>query len=288
MDKQAAMVTGEVADNRCAAPDHFLMTVRLPLSFPTPDPGQFVMVREAGRQEPLLARPFSIFDFYRRGDEVALEVLYRVAGRGTTLLSRLKPGDGLTLLGPLGKGFGIPDGIKRGVFVAGGVGVAPLHFLIHRRFPATTGGSGREAVFYFGARSQDLLAGIERLRGSCDLRVCTDDGSQGYRGLVTERLKGDMDAYDPGETVIFACGPLPMLRALKRLLGHHPIPCQASLEERMACGIGACLGCAIAIRGPGGKREYRKVCQDGPVFDLQEVLPGVSVGPKGDDHDCAV
>lgn len=281
MDKIQAMRTGVIIDNRCAAPGHFLMTVRLPSSFKTPAPGQFVMVRQAGRFEPLLSRPFSVFDFHRNGDDCVLEILYRVAGRGTFLFSKMRKGDGLTVVGPLGRGFAIPAGIKRGLLVAGGVGVAPLHYLVHTGF--RTGGtqSPGEAVFYFGARSLDLLAGLDRLSGFCDLRICTDDGSRGYHGPVTDLLECDIDGYDPKETVVFGCGPSPMIRSLGRLLGNSPIPCQVSLEERMACGIGACLGCAVAIGGPGGKTEYRKVCEDGPVFDLRQILPASPVEAQG-------
>jgi dihydroorotate dehydrogenase electron transfer subunit len=119
------------------------------------------------------------------------------------------------------------------------------------------------------------------LSGFCDLRICTDDGSRGYRGPVTDLLKRNLDDYDPKETVVFACGPTPMIRALGRLLENNPIPCQVSLEERMACGIGACLGCAIAIGGPGRKTEYRKVCKDGPVFDLREIALTSPVDAQG-------
>jgi dihydroorotate dehydrogenase electron transfer subunit len=273
MDEKKAMMTGEIVENRCTAPGHFHMTVRLPPSFTTPAPGQFVMIREGGRGEPLLARPFSVFDFHRKGYHCVLELLYRVAGWGTSLFSGLRSGDKATLLGPLGRGFTLPAGVRRALFVAGGVGVAPLHFLIHSGFLATGVENPREAIFYLGARTKELLTGFERLSGLCDLRVCTDDGSRGHRGPVTDLLKRDIDDYDPKETVVFACGPTPMIRALERLLENNLIPCQVSLEERMACGIGACLGCAIAIGGPGKKTEYRKVCEDGPVFELREILP---------------
>ncbi|TSA47983.1 MAG: dihydroorotate dehydrogenase electron transfer subunit [Deltaproteobacteria bacterium] len=278
MHEKQAMMTGEIIDNRCEAPDHFLMTVRLPSSFTTPAPGQFVMIREAGRGEPLLARPFSVFDFHRYRDDAVLEFLYRVAGRGTSLFSRMRPGDGLTLLGPLGRGFTLPAEIGRALLVAGGVGVAPLNFLFQSEFKKTGTDRRKEAIFYLGARSRDLLAGFERMSGFCDLRICTDDGSRGYRGPVTDLLKRDIDGYDPKETVVFACGPTPMIRVLGRLFKNNLIPCQVSLEERMACGIGACLGCAIAIGGPGRKTEYRKVCEDGPVFDLREILLTTAFG----------
>lgn len=277
MIENRSLVTGTVTENHPAAPDHFLLTVRLPLTFASPAPGQFVMVREASRREPLLARPLSVMGFTRRNDHAVLELLYHVAGRGTALLSRIGPGGEIAVLGPLGRGFTRPDRIRRALFVAGGVGVAPLLYLLHSPMFASqeseAGGTGPEKVFYLGARTEKLLAGLDRLKGRCTLGICTDDGSLGHHGPVTDLLKRDMGGYDPEDTVIYACGPTPMVRALGRVLGEHPVPCQVSLEERMACGLGACLGCAVAVRNPEGKREYRRVCHDGPVFDLKEILP---------------
>ncbi len=272
MNENRSLLLGWVIGNRRTAPDHFFMTIRLPLSFAPPSPGQFVMVRESGPREPLLARPLSVFGFQRHVDHFVLELLYRVAGRGTSLFARLQPGDELTVLGPLGKGFTLPAGIKRALFVAGGVGVVPLIFLLHSGFLTAEAQHDTEKIFYLGARSADLLIGLERLRGFCELGICTDDGSHGYHGPVTAMLQRDISGYDPGETVIYACGPAPMIRALRLILKDHPIPCQVSLEERMACGLGACLGCAVAVRGLEGKREYRRVCQEGPVFDLRAVV----------------
>jgi dihydroorotate dehydrogenase electron transfer subunit len=272
MHERGAMVNGVILGNRCAAPDHFLLSVRLPLTFATPLPGQFVMIRESGRREPLLSRPLSVFGYKRHEDHAVLELLFRAAGRGTTLLSRLKPGEELAVLGPLGRGFTLPSGIRQVLFIAGGVGVAPLVYLLHSELLASNAGHEIGKNFYLGARSAELLTGLERLRDFCELGICTDNGSHGYHGPVTAMLKRDIDRYDPEETIIYACGPTPMIRALGPLLREHPIPCQVSLEERMACGLGACLGCAVAISSPEGKREYRRVCQDGPVFDLREVL----------------
>lgn len=275
-----AMMTGRIRENRMMASDHFLMTVVLPTSFPIPAPGQFVMVHEANRREPLLARPLSVYGFQRQKDHAVLELLYRLTGRGTQLFSRMKTGDEVALIGPLGKGFTVPNGIGRVIFIAGGVGVAPLIFLLQDQFRKGETKKGREPIFYLGARSADLLVGLERLNGSCDLRLCTDDGSLGHHGPVTERLKSEIEGYDPRETVLFACGPTPMILSLGRLLKDHPIPCQVSIEERMACGVGACLGCAVAIRGPEGKREYVRACKEGPVFDLTEILLTVPGGER--------
>jgi dihydroorotate dehydrogenase electron transfer subunit len=267
-----SMMTGRIRDNRMVASDHFLMTIALPPSFPIPAPGQFVMVHEAKRREPLLARPLSVYGFQMQSDHAVLELLYRLTGRGTRLFSRMKPGDEVDLIGPLGRGFTVSNGIDRVLLIAGGVGMAPLTFLLQDRFFKPETEKGRKPIFYLGARSAKLLVNLERLNGSCDLRLCTDDGSLGYHGPVTDLLKSDIERYDPGETALFACGPTPMIRSLGRLLKDHPIPCQVSIEERMACGVGACLGCAVAIRGQGGKEEYVRVCKEGPVFDLREIL----------------
>ncbi|MHB8908286.1 MAG: dihydroorotate dehydrogenase electron transfer subunit [Syntrophales bacterium] len=272
MTERGIMMSGIILESRGVAPDHFHLSVRMPLDFADPLPGQFVMIRASLDKEPLLARPFSVFGFRRYRDHGVLELLFRVCGRGTSRLARLKPGDELAVIGPLGSGFTLPAGTKQILFVAGGVGVAPLAYLLHHRLLATGAGGECRKNFYIGARSAELLTALERLRDVCELGICTDNGSRGYHGPVTAMLKNDIGRYDPGETIIYACGPTPMIRALTALLGEHPIPCQVSLEERMACGLGACLGCAVAIRGADGKREYRRVCQDGPVFNLQQVL----------------
>jgi dihydroorotate dehydrogenase electron transfer subunit len=230
------------------------------------------MVRQIGQGEPLLARPLSVFGFERVQDHAVLELLCRVAGGGTSLFSRMTPGNPLAILGPLGRGFALPAGVRRALFVAGGVGVAPLVYLLHSGFFTDTAGRGVAKNFYLGARGAELLTAMERLRGFCELGICTDDGSLGYHGPVTALLKRDIQRYDPLETVIYACGPAPMIGALSALLKDCPIPCQVSLEERMACGLGACLGCAVAIRNPDGRAEYQRVCKDGPVFDLRAVL----------------
>jgi dihydroorotate dehydrogenase electron transfer subunit len=281
MPETQSIMTGVIRENRMLASDHFLMTVVLPPSFLTPVPGQFVMVHEENRVEPLLARPLSVYGFRRQSDHAVLELLYRLTGRGTQLFSRMKPGDEMALIGPLGKGFAVHTGIGCVLFIAGGVGVAPLIFLLQDRSLKAETKKDKKPIFYFGARSAELLVGLEHLSGTCDLRLCTDDGSLGYHGPVTELLKRDIEGYDPEKAVLFACGPTPMIRSLGRVLRDHPIPCQVSIEERMACGVGACLGCAVAIRGPGEKREYVRVCKEGPVFDMSEILPTAPNGEQG-------
>jgi dihydroorotate dehydrogenase electron transfer subunit len=279
MHEKQTMLTGKIVENREVALGHFQMAVQLPHSFPTPLPGQFVMIRKAEQEEPLLARPLSVFGFQLYEDHIKLQLLYRVAGRGTKHLACSRPGDELSVLGPLGKGFTLPTGIRRVIFIAGGVGVAPLTFLLHSGLLSSGTELEIQKTFYLGARSAELLAGLDRLEGFCELEICTDDGSRGYHGPVTAMfesdiglLKRDIGGYNPEETMIYACGPMAMIRAIGLLLNEHPIRCQVSLEERMACGLGACLGCAVAIRNEVGERDYRRVCRDGPVFDLREII----------------
>jgi dihydroorotate dehydrogenase electron transfer subunit len=271
-----SVATGEVIENLVVAPGHFRLTLRLSPSFAKPQPGQFVMIRDPERGEPLLPRPLSVYGFHREGDHAILDLLCRIAGRGTSLFSRMKPGASLTVLGPLGKGFTIHRDVRKVILLAGGVGVAPLIFMLHENYPKEPPPIRPEITAYVGARKAELLTGLDRLDGFCDLRVATDDGSAGYHGLVTDLLRRDLGGYKPGETMIYACGPAAMIRSLGLIMEQSPIRCEVSLEERMACGIGACLGCAVAVTDGNGRSAYRRVCHDGPVFDIREILWNLS------------
>ena len=267
-----SIAIGQVMENRSVAPGHFLLTVRLPLSFATPIPGQFVMIRDPDRGEPLLPRPISVYGFQREEDYAILNLLCRIVGRGTSLLSRLNPGATLTVLGPLGRGFTIDPNVRQLLLVAGGVGAAPLAFLLQEGSLPNLLSGKRQVTAYFGAGTAELLTGLNRFQGFCDLRTATDDGSCGYHGTVTELLAVDLGGYDAKNTLILACGPGAMIRSLDLLLRDTRIRCQVSLEERMACGVGACLGCVVAIKEGEGRTGYRRVCHDGPVFDIGEIL----------------
>ena len=272
MAENPSIAIGQVMENRGVAPGHFLLTIRLPLSFATPIPGQFVMIHDPDREEPLLPRPISVYGFQREAGHAVLNLLYRVAGRGTSLLSRLNPCSTLTVLGPLGRGFTIDPDVRQLLLVAGGVGAAPLAYLLQEGSLPKPHSGERQVTAYLGAGTAELLTGLNRFQGFCDLRTATDDGSCGYRGPVTERLAVDLAGYDAKSTLILACGPGAMIRSLALLLRDTRIRCQVSLEERMACGVGACLGCAVAIKEGEGRTAYRRVCKDGPVFDIEKVL----------------
>ncbi|PKN35767.1 MAG: dihydroorotate dehydrogenase electron transfer subunit [Deltaproteobacteria bacterium HGW-Deltaproteobacteria-19] len=265
-------VEGVVLSNRETAPGHFHMVLGLPVPIADPVPGQFVMVRMPDRLDPLLARPLGIYGFSRQAGEARLELLYRVAGKGTALLSGLSTGRVLQVLGPLGRGFRIVPELRTVILVAGGIGIAPLTFLAehYRGLPAVV--EGREIVCYVGARCSEALVGLERMEALCSrVVVTTDDGTCGACGIVTEPLGLDLPSFRPGATVIYACGPGAMLRCLADMLRESPVPCQVSVEERMACGLGACLGCAVAIRSGENALSYVRVCKEGPVFDIHEL-----------------
>ncbi|MEW6724861.1 MAG: dihydroorotate dehydrogenase electron transfer subunit [Bacillota bacterium] len=217
-------------------------------------PGQFVMV-QAGHEGARLRRPLSLHRF----DAGRVELLYRVVGSGTRWLAGLAPGEQLELLGPLGRGFPLhPD--RPAVLVGGGIGGAPLVALAEARGRAEV-----PTLVLLGARQAAELVAVDRFRDlGCRVEVATDDGSAGRHGLVTQWLPEAMADFGE-EAVIYGCGPQGMLRALMTLDPRFTV--YLSLEERMACGVGACLGCAVAAADGG----YLRVCRDGPVFAREEV-----------------
>lgn len=237
-------------------------------------PGQFVMLQGWPGHDPLLPRAYSVL-FAEAG---RAEFLVRRVGRGSGLLAAARPGDPIHVLGPLGRGFPEPEPGVADLLVAGGCGLAPL-YLAARRAQA----AGRPVRLLVGARqSCDLvLLDVLRARG-VDLRTATEDGSAGERGLVTELLARELAAGARGVRIL-ACGPEGMLRATREIARWHKVPCFLSLEAPMACGMGACLGCAVPARdrsrglashaGSAVEARFLYVCKDGPVFPAEEVWP---------------
>jgi len=262
---------GDVSANDEIQKDYFLMRVSLPSKFVGPLPGQFVMIRIAGLQDPFLSRPISIYSFLRGKSNCMIELLYRVQGKGTQILAGLIEGSQVEICGPLGVGYRIDESRKNVVLIAGGIGVAPLS-LLAQYLCKTVCHDAEAMTFYLGAQTADAVVGIEHLRRYCyKIIVCTDDGTLGEKALVTRMFQKDIRKYASARTAVYACGPRPMLRSLSGILGEKYF-CQVSLEERMACGVGACVGCAVAVKNEKGEKTYRRVCADGPVFDLQSVL----------------
>ena len=225
-------------------------------------PGQFVMLGFAGRTDPLLRRPFSIHNLLiENGITHGFELLYKVIGTATALLAQRKTGDSVDIFGPLGTGFLIPSGAKHVFVVAGGVGVAPLVFLVsdlNRR----NADLSNCRVFIGGRTKEDLLCRNEFEELGVSVLSTTDDGSAGDQCLVTHPLEIAMDHTTPD--VIVACGPMDMLACIVGIAEKHKVPCQVSIETMMACGMGACLGCAVESRIDA--ERYLHACMDGPVF----------------------
>ena len=246
--------------------------------WPGARPGQFLMIgpgAEASipRRDPLLPRPMAVYREHAaasRSGEREVELLYRVVGRGTTLLAEAEPGDRISIVGPLGEGFPLAgvtleDGAPEGpaLLVGGGTGIASL-FELARSLVA----AGREVVVLLGARSEADLTGrgdFAELEG-VELVCTTEDGSYGQPGRVTEPLAERLAAAGRVPSV-YAVGPTPMMRACAALADRHGAACMVSLENPMACGFGVCLGCA-APRAEGG---FSLVCRSGPVFDAREI-----------------
>jgi len=258
----------EVAKNESEGRAGYRMRLRVP-GWPGSQPGQFAMVSAgartaAERTDPLLPRPMSIYRSVSTPEGGEVELLYKVVGRGTRLLAETLAGQTVRLVGPLGRPFPEADRGRHPILIGGGTGVGALYGLASR--VARSGG----ATAILGARTASELLGCEDFAAlDLRLRVTTEDGSRGERGLVTDALVDELECSSrPDGAVIFACGPTPMMRRCAEIAAERRVQCFVSLENNMACGFGVCLGCA-APRERGG---IHLVCRDGPVFDAREVV----------------
>jgi dihydroorotate dehydrogenase electron transfer subunit len=233
-------------------------------------PGQFVMIRLPGHNDPLLGRPFALYDTVldAAGQPIALDIAYLVVGKLTGLLAELREGDRVEVWGPLGNGFPDFHDLDHIALVAGGIGQTP--FLAHVRDLLGTRGYGcrpprrmaQRVSLYYGVRTADLAAGVEDFRAAgAAVHLASDDGTLGFRGFVTQLL----GTHTPPQHLV-GCGPEPMLHALAQLAGRWGVPCHLSLETPMACGVGICFSCVTRVRTADGW-DYRRVCVDGPIFD---------------------
>ncbi|MCX6926836.1 MAG: dihydroorotate dehydrogenase electron transfer subunit [Verrucomicrobia bacterium] len=251
--------TVQIISNERDTDLYFRLVVSAPEIAPLVQPGQFAHVRILPMQDALLRRPFSIFQVSGN----TLSILYKTVGHGTKVLSHLRPGAELSMIGPLGHGFTVPaPGGQTPLLVAGGYGMAAL-YLLAKRSPQ------KGIVFVGGRRRLDILCEKEFRELGWEVRVTTEDGSYGERGLVTKLVLTELEQRVVGRQ-LFACGPTPMLKAVGQLATQFSVPTQLSLDEHMGCGIGVCLACVVPIKSGDGW-EYQRTCTEGPVFDSQQI-----------------
>ncbi len=224
-------------------------------------PGQFVNLAVPGHNELLLKRPISICSADAAQSTVTL--IYQITGKGTEAFAALNAGTGISAILPIGKGFNLKSGDKKVFLVGGGVGIAPL-LSVTQKWP------DKDYTAFLGYKGAEYEYCLEDFKQVCkEVIVTSDDGTLGEKGIVTDALRNRLKEYNPD--AVLTCGPLPMLKALKEILVPSHIPAQVSMEQRMCCGFGACSTCACGVETEEGL-DYKKVCVEGPVFDLYEVV----------------
>ena len=261
-----------VLSNQELSPGYFRMRLLAPGYSGVARAGQFLMFRVQLSQLPLLRRPFGIFrvgflppDCDGLPAKEFVEILYKVVGGGTTLMSQLHQGDRVEVLGPLGRGFDLGDPNQEKILVGGGIGLVPLYMLAEKMVA-----NSRVRLLMGGRTRDDIITVTEFERLGVETYVSTEDGSLGEEGLVTQVLARKLTKYP--HSSVYACGPLPMIDAVQKICSRHGTPLQVSLEALMACGVGACLGCVV--KGVGHSEEnpqYLCTCKQGPVFNAEQL-----------------
>jgi dihydroorotate dehydrogenase electron transfer subunit len=261
-DRTIREIQAGVAGNRPLGGACFLMELSAPVVAASFLPGQFITMRVRSGHTPLLRRPMSVSRASGNGN---IEIIYKVVGEGTEILSNMEPGGRVGIVGPLGNPF-VPDGdTEKHVLVAGGIGIGPFPGLVDLLI-----GSGVDAggiVLVYGAGTAAELVRREYFEAlSIECVYATDDGSLGTKGLVTSVLGKHLGKHLGNGAFVYACGPTPMFRAMQELLDEKGVGHQFSLEAVMACGIGACQSCVVRVRDAAGTERYDRVCMEGPVF----------------------
>ncbi len=259
-------LTATVLWNRPCGAQYRRMGLKTGSSFAAAIPGQFVMLRLPHLSQPLLRRPFSVFRRLGAGEGEGIELLYRIVGPVTRAMARLGEGDAVDAVGPSGRGFSLDPRHRRVSLVGGGIGIPPLYYLAETAIGRGIWPPAAIQVFLGGRSCDDLLCRDDFAALGVAVVQTTDDGSAGDQCLVTLPVETAIPRVRPD--AIYACGPMPMLACVAGIGERHGIPTQVSVETLMACGIGACLGCAMKARRSSG---YLHACTHGPVFDAMDV-----------------
>ena len=255
--------TVQIASNERDTDSYYRLVLRAPQITPLIQPGQFVHVRIPPHKDALLRRPFSIFQV--AGD--TFSILYKTVGKGTDALSRMRAGEELSVIAPRGHGFTVPEaGGETPLLVAGGYGMAAMYLLAQR--------SPQKGIVFVGGRKRvDILCEKEFQELGWDVRVTTEDGSHGEKGLVTQPLLAVINnsKLKTKNFKVYACGPAGMLKAIGKIAEDFRLPCELSMDEHMCCGVGVCLTCVIPVKS-GDSWEYQRTCTEGPVFDARQIV----------------
>jgi len=276
----AKQVVARVVANNQLATDTYCVQLECPEIAQQIKPGQFFMIRAAGTTDPLLGRPFALFDVVQEaGTTTGLLFGHVVVGKLTSLMTTWQPDDEVVMWGPLGNGFP-PPAEGHLMLVAGGIGQTPFLAVAREALGLQQYGLPPRKVetlpesvsLCYGARSRDYLAGIDMFDiAGLNLQIATDDGTVGHAGYVTELLEQSIQSDNP-PTHVYTCGPVPMMHAAAALCAKHDIPCWLSLETPMACGFGACFSCVTRVKLHDGSWDYRRTCVEGPIFPAEELV----------------
>lgn len=261
-------IKAKILSNKKTGRAYYKMTLEAPYIARLAKPGQFVQIRCGDSFDPLLRRPFSIHRLKAQGSRLqGIEILYEVVGKGTEILSRKKEGEFIDVLGPLGQGFILPRASNlepRAIIIAGGLGAAPLVYLAEELKKNKI-----KTIVLIGAKTKNLILCEKDFKMvTPEVYVSTDNGTYGCKGFVSKLFHKILKTTESKfETIVYVCGPHGMLRCIADICLERNFECQVSLEEKMACGIGACLGCVVKT-----KSGNKLACKDGPVFDASELI----------------
>ncbi len=282
---RAVYASAPVIENVTLARDTLRIRVECPDIARRIVPGQFVMLRLASCDDPLLGRPLALYDIVVTNGQIAtaIDIVYLVTGKMTARLAACRAGDPLQIWGPLGNGFS-PAAIDHLIMVAGGIGQTPFMALARESLGLQRYGEpprhvprSKKVTLCYGARSAEYHAGVQEFRAlGVDVHVSTDDGSAGRRGFVTEVLQEVFNEPQTNASLdrcrVVCCGPERMMEAVAQITDKAGVSCQVSLETPMACGIGICFSCVTKVRQADGGWDYRRTCTEGPVFEADQIV----------------
>ena len=260
----AELLLAELVNKEQLNQNIYKFSIKAPNIVKNAKPGNFIEIRVSEQTEPFLRRPISIYNMDK--EKGILEFIFQVKGKGTQILAKKEIGELIDVVGPLGYGTFKYEKYENIAIIGGGIGIFPLYELAK-----CAKNDNKNVNTYLGFRNKDLVVLEEEFSKVSDkLTITTDDGSYSKKGFAIQFLEEDIK--NGKIDAIYACGPLPMLKAVQKLANDKNIKCQISLEEKMACGLGVCLGCAVKkAMSPSDKPEYWHVCKAGPVFDSKEV-----------------